>query len=242
MPRHDPPWMSAILLSFLLSVLIVGMMGCVGCASLTWDRIRDIISGGGTGGNNGGTSQPVDEDSDVANNATNPPPVATTFSNLDAPNGVTWDDLTWIDCVVHVDGWPQTMNISGVRVTPGRIHVDYDRLQYIPRATDPNNGYPNTENVNGSIWLVYRHATWDKWVVGTFDFLRVGQLDKHFGPSPGYFDPKPGDDYGIMVSTMARATDGTIVWGDPSGSSRKHYRERSQVYWLKWMPETVVLP
>ena len=86
--RQTPAWIQAFQMAALLAgvIVLIGLLtgGCNGVrpSDLPLEGAYDILfPDGGAGGNNGGTSQPVDEDSDVANNATNPPPVATTFSN-----------------------------------------------------------------------------------------------------------------------------------------------------------------
>lgn len=124
-----------------------------------------------------------------------------------------------------IASWPVTINLSSATHTRKSVTVRYDRLQDIPAwyvPGDPN----NHNNVNGCIWLVREYQ--GVWYIGTFDYLRVGQMTKDFGPAPNYmFDPRPGDRIGFMVSTMARAEDGTYANGQV-------YRERSNIYWTTW--------
>ena len=131
------------------------------------------------------------------------------------------DGVTWI-YGRNISEWPMTIKLSNVGHNRKKVWMTYDRLQDIPAADN----VPNPCNVNGSIWLI----RWFKGVkyCGTFDYLRVGQMSKEFGASPEYqFDPKPGDKFGIMVSTMARAENGTVAKGVT-------YQERSNVFWLVW--------
>jgi len=139
-----------------------------------------------------------------------------------APADPDLEGVTWI-YGRNISQWPKTIKLTNVRRVGGNIHFDYDRLQDIPAADN----VPNPADVNGNVWLV-RWFNGIKYC-GTFEWLTRGKLWVGFGPAPKYqFDPKPGDRYGIMVSTMARnECDGTVAGGVT-------YRERSNVVWLTW--------
>ena len=123
----------------------------------------------------------------------------------------------------NISEWPQTITLSNARHFWHKVWFTYDRLQQIP--VGEKNGVPNPDNVNGNIWLIHWHEGVK--YCNTFDWLRKGQTEKAFGTGPK-FQPKPGDKFGIMVSTMARnACNGTVAGG-------RTYRERSNVFWLTW--------
>ena len=213
MPRHDPPWMSAILLSFLLSVLIVGMMGCVGCASLTWDRIRDIISGGGTGGNNGGTSQPVDEDSDVANNATNPPPVATTFSNPRPhdPNHIS-EKYNW---KVYTAAHPRAFSVKWSSLFYNEIGCSADNTTCL---------------VDGVPLTYYQMDTGEDGLSRRLCYTETAVRNASELPNPVLVELLKD---GVRVGAILLANPTNGVTGDTPGTSVSRWEP---------LPETVVLP
>jgi hypothetical protein len=107
-------------------------------------------------------------------------------------------------------------------------------------AGDPLAGYPawfqspdpsgyNENNVNGTIWIIRRYQ--GQWLMGSIDYLRVGQTSKGFSVQPAFrISADSGEPVGVMVSTVARQWDGTRVDGDP----RAPYRERSNIFWLTW--------
>jgi hypothetical protein len=123
-----------------------------------------------------------------------------------------------------VSKWAKTITISSAGHNRHKIWFEYDRLQDIPI----DDTMVNEQNVNGNCWLIREFE--GVWYCGTFDWLRKGQMSKEFqcGTPQFKFDPKPGDKFGIMVSTMARnECDGTNAGGVT-------YRERSNVFWLTW--------
>ena len=135
-----------------------------------------------------------------------------------------------------VTAWDKTITLYAASISyvgghdPWEVYVEYDRLQLLPawfQHPDPNN--LNQHNVNGSIWLIreFRGDT----IIGTIDYLRVGQQTKRFALRDEWLiDPEPGDWIGVMVSTTARQWDGTRVDGDP----RSPYRQRSNITWTEW--------
>lgn len=128
----------------------------------------------------------------------------------------------------NIAHWPVTINLSSATVhyNAHKVTVKYDRLQQIPAWNVPGDKN-NVTNVNGSIWLIREFE--GQWYIGTFEYLRVGQETKEFLTyAPQFqFAPKPGDRIGFMVSTMARAEDGTVSGGQV-------YRERSNILWMTW--------
>ena len=151
-----------------------------------------------------------------------------TSTSSDFPSGTQW--IFGSD----ISGWPVTMNLSSasIRHVGGheawQVDVKYDRLQDIPAYYVP--GDPdNRHNVNGSIWLIRQYQ--GQWYAGTIDYLRVGQMWKRFNTGHAYkLTPQSGDRIGVMVSTMNRSYNGTVVRGDPNSP----YRERSNIAWTTW--------
>ena len=137
-------------------------------------------------------------------------------------------NLVWVSSAVQIANWPRTIKL--VASHQGNvINMEYDRLQDIPPSTVPVgslSGKSNPYNVNGNCWVVRKFQ--GIWYISTFDYLRRGQTSKHIGISPDYrFTPKSGDPIGVLVSTKARETDGTVVNGTV-------YRERSNISWFTW--------
>lgn len=120
-----------------------------------------------------------------------------------------------------VSGWPRTINITSASHDRRSVTLEYDRLNEIPRWDADHN---RAQNVNGNIWLIRQYN--GVWYISTFDYLRVGQTTKAFGPGP-LFRPQEGDKIGFMVSTMARAENGTVARGVT-------YQERSNIFWTTW--------
>ena len=134
-----------------------------------------------------------------------------------------------------ISAWPKTITLNSATVTPiradyFRIEVEYEGLQELPawfQRPDPR-GY-NNENVNGTIWLIRNFQ--GQWYVGSIDYLRVGQTVKTFAVHPSFLiAAQPGEQLGVMISTVSREWDGTRVDGDPNSP----YRQRSNVYWTTW--------
>jgi hypothetical protein len=162
-----------------------------------------------------------DRSSEQGTQPTNESSTPSTTTSSDFPSGTQW--IFGSD----ISGWAQTINLSSPNIRrvgghePWEVSVKYDRLQDIPAD--------NEHNVNGSIWLIREFE--GQWYAGTIDYLRVGQMSKGFNTSAAYkLLPQSGDRIGVMVSTMNRSYDGTIVRGDP----RSPYRERSNIAWTTW--------
>jgi len=214
MPRHDPPWMSAILLGIVLSALLFGILSCVGCTSLTWDRIKDMLPGqGGAGGNNGGTSQPVDEDSDVANNATNPPPVATTFSNPRPhdPNHIS-EKYNW---KVYTAAHPRAFSVKWSSLFYNEIGCSADNTTCL---------------VDGVPLTYYQMDTGEDGLSRRLCYTETAVRNASELPNPVLVELLKD---GVRVGAILLANPTNGVTGDTPGTSVSRWEP---------LPETVVLP
>lgn len=147
------------------------------------------------------------------------------------PEGTRWiygDDIS---------SWPKTIKLEGASISrqggPNNYHtvsLHNDALKGFPawyQNPDPDNY--NQHNVNGTIWILRKYK--GEWLMGSIDYLRVGQISKGFAVVPQYqIESQPGEPVGVMVSTTSRQWDGTRVDGDPNSP----YRFRSNVVWTTW--------
>jgi hypothetical protein len=127
----------------------------------------------------------------------------------------------------NISGWSQTINITSFNVVhkgSGIWNSSFNYTRLCDISAHEINGKPNPDNINGCCWFVRKYE--GVWYCGTYDYLRVCQKEKEFHTAPAYkMMPKKGDDVGLVISTINRSYNGTVV-----GSTT--YRERSNIYWL----------
>ena len=159
-------------------------------------------------------------------------------------------DVTWLHPLVGdrsiVAGWPATSTITGITIRDDRagggICVDHTKANSWPGAPADSIGHPN---LAGNAWVFAKVD--GRWYGGTYEWLGPGQICKlsvppgGCGPGCGHdrpsrelgkhvktppldrsWVPRPGDQIGFMVSTMARF--------GPEGP----LRERSNIVLVTW--------
>jgi hypothetical protein len=104
-------------------------------------------------------------------------------------------------------------------VSGGKVRLDYDKAKV----------WRDVEGVNANPWILVKYN--GQWYAATWEWLRTGQTLKDMGGKSwgghikreplSSWEPKSGETYGLMVSTMAR-------------DARRNGKERSQVVWVKW--------
>lgn len=121
-----------------------------------------------------------------------------------------------------VSDWPATANLRSVNVSGGTISLDYDRANVWPAINHAG------ASVNANPWVFVNEG--GTWYAGTFEWFRRGQTSKpvavvagdHIKASPlNRFRPRSGEQYGFMVSGLAR-------------DRARNVRERTQVVMFTW--------
>jgi hypothetical protein len=145
-------------------------------------------------------------------------------------------NVTWLDYNIVAAGWKETANLT--------VGLDGTWLYTI---SDKKDVWPNHYNsiigasvVSSNVWAVIQHS--GKWYAVTWEWLPKGRIEKfrtsfdggHMKRAPfvssgqggpnGWWEPKNGEIYGLMVSDFAR-------FGTQTEAT---FKERSNVAWLKW--------
>jgi len=128
--------------------------------------------------------------------------------------------VTWLH--TNVSGWPQTANLSSVKISGDAITLNYDKYKSWPGV--------NTAGafVNANPWVFVNLN--GKWYAGTWEWMRHGTKTKskaavdgsHIKKSPlSNWHPKSGEVYGFMVSGLGR-------------TSTRNVGERCNIVMVKW--------
>lgn len=131
----------------------------------------------------------------------------------------------------QVASWPQTSTITNARTGGSQLCINHTYLGRWPTVGFFDTGAP----IEGNQWIFANIG--GQWYGGAGEWIRPGQecksvdadtigIDAFAGrPGLGSWRPKPGETFGVMVSTPARA------W-----PSMRTTDERSNIVFVQWNP------
>ncbi|MCK5708351.1 MAG: hypothetical protein KAI43_11930 [Candidatus Aureabacteria bacterium] len=127
-------------------------------------------------------------------------------------------DVVWL--YTDVSGWAETGTLNTVALSGDTLILDYDKT----------NVWPNVDRLNANPW-VFMQASDGTWYAGIFEYMRQGYASRpkatvngaHVQKAPmnGSWKPTAGQQYGFMVSGLARG-------------GYSNVQERTNVVMLTW--------
>lgn len=167
-----------------LSVMVVSLLFFCGCDSSNdvLNSIADDLSNSASPSSSSGTS-------------------SGTSSSSNSP--IDLSQVVWLH--TDVSGWSETSNLRSVTTNSSSITLDYDKANVWPKK------HHTGTYLNGNPWIFVKQN--GVWYAATWEWLKPGQITKnikavngdHIKRAPLHnFKPKSGEEYGFMVSGMAR--------------------------------------